>query len=130
MNYLPKRIQQLTVTAISAVCLVGCSDPPTDFYEAAEDGDLEALIQLIDSGVDVNENKGRDGETALHRAATRGKFEAAKLLIENGANVNIGRTYDGDTPLDLASSREHSEIADLLRDHGGKTSNELKVEKE
>ena len=130
MDYLSKWMKQLVITAFAAVFMVGCIDPHTTFYEAAEEGDLGTLKWHIVSGVDINDNKGRDGETALHRAATRGKLEAAKLLIEKGADVNIERTYDGDTPLDLAANRGHSEIADLLREHGGKTSKELKADKE
>jgi ankyrin repeat protein len=128
MNYLSTWMKQPLITTIAVVFVVGCMDPPPTFYEAAEKGDLVALSQHIDAGVDINDNKGRDGETALHRAATRGQLEAVKLLIEEGADVNIERTYDGDTPLDLAADSGHSEIADLLREHGGKTNKELKVD--
>jgi ankyrin repeat protein len=137
MDYQSKWIKQLVITTISVVFMLGCAvvfmvrciAPPTTFYESAEDGHLVILKWHLYSGVDINGNKGRDGETALHRAATRGKLESAKFLIEKGADVNIERTYDGDTPLDLATDRGHSEIADLLREHGGKTSKELKAVK-
>jgi hypothetical protein len=137
MGYQSKWLKQLVITTIAVVFVVACSvvfivryiAPPTTFYQAAEDGYLVILKWHLYSGVDINDNKGRDGETALHRAATRGKLEAAKFLIEKGADVNIERTYDGDTPLDLAADSGHSEIADLLREHGGKTSNELKADK-
>jgi len=102
--------------------------PSTEFYEAAERGNLDLLKKQIDDGVDIDATKGRDGETALHRAATRGSLEATKLLIEKGANVNIRRTKDGDTPLDLASSRGHEKVAELIKKNGGKTAKELEAE--
>ncbi len=138
-------MKHLLLTTIAAVLLVGCGNsqesstlakqssptstksPPKEFYEAAENGNLEELKKFINDGVDIDANKGRDGETALHRAATRGNLEAAKLLIEKGADPNVGREKRGYTPLDLANQTGHTKIADLLRKHGGKTKKELEA---
>ena len=108
------------------------SFPDTSIHEAAAihgaaaKGDIEAVKQHLNSGVDV-EARGPKGEVALHFAALRGRKEIVELLITAGANVNAKAGAFGKTPLDGAISRNQTEIADLLRKHGGKTSEELKA---
>jgi ankyrin repeat protein len=95
-------------------------------YGAAGGGDVEAVKEFLDAGVDVNA-KHEDGETPLHIAAEWGHKEIAELLIAKGADVNAKRDY-GKTPLDLAIRRNQTKTAALLRKHGGKTGEELKAE--
>ena len=95
---------------------MGCGGPPKDIWEAAEQGDIEAVKEYLAIGTNVNA-KGEDGETPLHFAAIGGQKEIAELLIAKGADVNA-MDDTGRTPLDY----DEGEIADLLRKHGGKTS--------
>ena len=89
-------------------------------HEAAERGDLVAIVHYFRTGTDINAKDGEDGETPLHRAITRGQTKAAEMLISIGCDLNIGRTKDGDTPLDMAEERGRTEIAKLLREKGAK----------
>ena len=145
------------LTTIAAVVLVGCGPPPKDIWEAAKQGDVEAVKQFIAAGSDVNA-KDSAGGTALHGAVFRGSKEVAELLISNGADVNAKDKY-GRTPLHEAAYWDHKEIVELLitkgadvnaktkrgetpldqakrhpetaallRKHGGKTGEELKAE--
>ena len=98
--------------------------PPKDIWEAATEGDMEAVKQFIDEGADVNV-KNKVGSTPLLYAAVH--KEIIELLIAKGADVNA-KNNKGITPLDVAIMRKHSETADLLRKHGGKTKKELKAE--
>ena len=157
-------MKHLLLTIIAAVLVVGCCtpapEPPTakaphiSIIRAAGTGNIEAVQQHLDAGVDVNtKNKqgrtplsaattteiaellianGADvkakttkGRTPLHNADTKG---IAELLIAKGANVNaliLSGSDQGKTPLDTADNKE---IADLLRKHGGKTKKELEAE--
>ncbi|KAK8938581.1 E3 ubiquitin-protein ligase XB3 [Platanthera zijinensis] len=54
----------------------------------ANEGDLDGMLELIDSGVDVN-FKDIDGRTALHVAACQGVPGAVELLLERGAMVDM-----------------------------------------
>ena len=143
------------ITTIAAVGLVGCGRK-VDIWEAAYDGNIEAVKHHLDAGVDVNV-KDEGGETPLHVAALMNNAEVAELLIDEGADVNA-KNMDGETPLHkavpkeivkllifngadvnakskfghtaiyLANLRNETETAGLLRKHGGKTGKELKAE--
>ena len=108
-------MKQLLIT-IAAVVLVGCGGK-VDIWEAAYDGNMEAVKHHLDAGVDVNV-KDEVGETPLHVAALMNNAEVAELLIDEGADVNM-KNEGGDTPLDFIVGHS-KETADLLRKHGGK----------
>ena len=157
-------MKHLLITTIAAVLVVGCCTPAPEpstakaprisIIRAAGTGNIEAVKQHLDAGVDVN-TKNKQGRTPLSAATTT---EIAELLIANGADVNVktatGRTPlhnadtkgiaelliakganvnalilsgsdQGKTPLDTADNKE---IANLLRVIGGKTGEELKAE--
>jgi ankyrin repeat protein len=130
--------------------------PPKDIWEAAKQGDIEAVKQFIDEGADVNA-KDKNSATPLLHAASRGRKEIAELLISKGVDVNAkrndgvtplhwadnkeiaelliakgadvnARDWEGNTPLDRAIQGKQTETADLLRKHGGKTKKELEAE--
>ena len=101
-------MKHLLLTTIAAVVLVGCGPPPKDIWEAAKQGDVEAVKQFIAADSDVNAKDGY-GVTPLSWAALKGHKEIVELLIANGADVN---TNDwGGTPLHHAATKE---IAELL----------------
>jgi len=111
-------MKHLLLTTIAAVLLVGCGPPPKDIWEAAEEGNVEAVKQHLAAGADVNA-KNILGWTPLHTAAFFGQKEAVELLIAKGADVNAKNDHD-ETPLDSAFINK--ETAALLRKHGGKHS--------
>ena len=102
--------------------VVAVQAPDISIYDAANDGNIEAVKQHLADGADVNA-KNDFGSTPLIAAALKGHKEIAELLISEGADVNA-KNDRGQTPLDWAEV----EIADLLRKHGGKTGEELKAE--
>ena len=110
-------MKHLLLTTIAAVVLVGCGESQ-DIWEAADQGNIEAVKQHLDAGADVNV-KDTIGLTPLHMAAGDGRKEVAELLIAKGSEVNA--KIEGMTPLDIAIELKHTTTADLLRKHGGKT---------
>ena len=148
-------MKQLLLTTIAAVVLVGCGEsqqsvpapevkpaepvaeaaqpetpttkaPDIPLWEAAYDGNIEAVKQHLAAAADVNAKKSPRswpsaiayvGQTPLHIAAINGHKEVTELLIANGADMNAKNNH-GRTPLDAAVF--HPEIADLIRKHGGK----------
>ena len=84
-----------------------------EFQEAAKNGDLNKISQLLQSDPDLLNSRDQQNKTALHFACQNGHIEVVKLLVEKGANVNI-TDYDFKSPLLWAASEGYREILDIL----------------
>ncbi|RXH67679.1 hypothetical protein DVH24_027826 [Malus domestica] len=62
-------------------------DPRVRLMYMANEGDLDAIRELIDSGTNVNFTD-IDGRTALHVAACQGQTDVVQLLLQRGAEVD------------------------------------------
>jgi len=85
--------------------------PGDDIWTAAGKGNLAALQQHIDAGIDIEGRDEKHESTPLHHAAYRGQVETVKWLVEKGADKNA-RNNDGITPLDAAYARMESDEFD------------------
>ncbi|TNE26543.1 MAG: ankyrin repeat domain-containing protein [Alphaproteobacteria bacterium] len=88
--------------------------PQHQLFFHAEDGDFNALKQLIKGGgLNIN---GQDdyGWTALSLAAMGGKTDCVKLLLENGADPSLAYEANGWTPLIYAAYANDSEAMAAL----------------
>jgi len=111
-------MKHLLLTTIAAVVLVGCSGPPPkDIWEAAKQGDVDAVKQFIVAGEDVNAKGGEWDMTPLHLAVREGHKEIVEILIAEGAPLNA-KGVGGFTPLHLAAEEGHKAVADLLISNG------------
>lgn len=86
-------------------------------HTAAEEGNLEAVKELLDNGADI-EKKDRDGSTPLMLASYYGNIDIVELLLSKGANCNSKNIKLNKTALHGAVERENFEIVKLLIDHG------------
>ena len=84
--------------------------------EAADEGDIDGMRELLNAGANVNARVSGDG-TALLVAAREGRMAAVQLLLARGADVNLGVEGDGN-PLIMAAREGHFEIVRLLLDKG------------
>jgi ankyrin repeat protein len=88
----------------------------TGLTNAAKNGDVKEVINLINQGHDVNKaNKG--GPTPILWATANGHKEIVELLASNGADVNKADEY-GHTPILWAVADGHKEIVELLASNG------------
>ena len=100
------RLKTLIAGLFCAITIVAQEPDPKpasltgDIWTAARKGDLTALQQHIDAGIDI-EVRDEDKSTPLHHAAYFGQLETVKWLVEKGAGMNA-RNNDGNTPLDVA----------------------------
>lgn len=62
-------------------------DPRVRLMYSANEGDLEGIKEILESGIDVN-SPDIDYRTALHVAACQGFTDVAQLLLDNGAKVD------------------------------------------
>ena len=87
--------------------------------QASYTGDTNAVVKLIDSGVDVNVQESRKGWTALMFACKRGDHGIASMLVEAGAKVNYSEPRGKYTPLMLAVDSGNTNIVQSLLKAGG-----------
>ena len=109
-------MKHLLLTTIAAVLLVGCG-PSVDIWEAASEGNIQAVKQHLAAGTDFELRCTACGLTVLGHAAWGGHKEIAELLIAEGADVNAKRNT-GVTPLHHAAWNGHKEVAELLIANG------------
>ncbi|HET7373421.1 MAG TPA: ankyrin repeat domain-containing protein [Gemmatimonadaceae bacterium] len=70
----------------------------TALHHAVRQGNLDAVLALLDGGADINDTSLVDHTTPLVMALINGQFDIAMRLIERGANPNVA-SADGMTPL-------------------------------
>jgi cytohesin len=86
-------------------------------FDAARNGDIEALRIAVANGVDVNKKAGRSGHTPLYVAANGGHIKAVEFLIEKGAGIDP-KGYENKTPLHVAAYEGNREMTECLIDYG------------
>ncbi len=102
----------------SAAALKNKSQQVRELINAAANGDLERVIEILNKGVNVNASFARDdselsGMTALMVASSRGYSNMVAELIKRGANVNL-KHYSGETPLMFAAFNGDAKIVKAL----------------
>ncbi|XP_043690038.1 integrin-linked protein kinase 1-like isoform X2 [Telopea speciosissima] len=84
----------------------------------ADEGDLEGIVELLDSGTDLN-FRDIDGRTALHVAACQGRADVVELLLKRGAEVDPKDRW-GSTPLADAIHYKNHDVIRILENYGAK----------
>ncbi|PIN21363.1 Tyrosine kinase [Handroanthus impetiginosus] len=84
----------------------------------ANEGDLNGIQELLDSGTSVN-FRDVDGRTALHVAACQGQTDVVDLLLRRDAEVDVEDRW-GSTPLADAIYYQNNDVIKLLEAHGAK----------
>lgn len=93
-------------------------DPGIKLMYLANDGDLDGIRELLDSGTDVNFHD-TDGRTSLHVAACQGRPDVVELLLERGADVDVQDQW-GSTALADAIYYKNHDVIKLLEKQGAK----------
>lgn len=84
-----------------------------EIHEAAADGDLQRVKELLEADRSLISNRDDSGKTPLHWAVSGGQEDVAMLLIQQFADVNA-RDDDGETPLFLAAQMGRTRMITLL----------------
>jgi hypothetical protein len=88
----------------------------TGLIEAAEDGELDDVTDLLADGADVNAVAQGDG-SPLIVAARQGHAAVVRLLLDRGADPNLAVVGDGN-PLIMAAREGHRQVVVLLLERG------------
>lgn len=89
----------------------------SDIFTASEQGDLEAVKELVQENPQLVNAVGNGGYGPLHEAAYNNHPDIVKYLVSQGADINA-TSGSGSTPLHGAASYGHTEMARLLLDLG------------
>lgn len=84
-------------------------------HVAAEDGDMEKIVALLNGDRTLVHLKDDSGETALHKAARYGYLRTTRLLLIGGAQQTLNNNKEG--PFELAQKNGHDLVAKLLTNH-------------
>ncbi len=77
---------------------VGAVGGLTALHHAVRQGNVEAVVALLDGGARINDSTGVDRSTPLLLAAINGQFDVAMKLLERKADPNMA-SLSGMTPL-------------------------------
>jgi ankyrin repeat protein len=110
--------EQTKARRSSDAALKNKSQQGRQLINAAANGDLEKVIEILKKGVNVNFTFPRgtselSGMTALMVASSRGYSNTVAELIKHGANVNIKR-YTGETALMFAAFNGDAKVIKAL----------------
>jgi ankyrin repeat protein len=84
-------------------------------HEAAYDGDLKKVKELVEKGFKVNVLDDDLSRTPLHCAVIEGYIEVAQYLLSVGADVNAQeKEKTGETPLGEVAANCSYEMTELL----------------
>lgn len=112
------RFSAAWVVIITALMLVSCADDNAENLAlVAKRGDLEAVVRLLESGVNVDTEDNKHHATALMWAAHEGYPDIVRLLIEHGAEIDK-RKATNETALWFAAQKGHLEAVKVLVQHG------------
>lgn len=104
------------VAVILCLGITGGAVNAGPLHDAAREGDLDVISQLLSQGVDVN-SRDESRETALIEAALSRQTRIAAMLIEAKADIEA-RNDRGFNALHAAAYSGSAEVAALLLDHG------------
>ena len=121
-----RTVATLIVVAMALIAITGCGNqesstsqaetppepPSVSLHEAALLGNVDAILQHIAAGTNLDE-KDAYGSTPLIITATLGVTDAADALIEGGADWSQTNN-EGSTPLHIAAFLCHTEIVEAL----------------
>jgi ankyrin repeat protein len=110
-NFVITNAAAITASTCSILLANGLANiaSASPLHDAAKEGDLARIEQLLAQGADINERAGP--ATSLHIAIQQGHAKAAELLIKRGADVNATSTWG--TPVYLAASAGLTDIVRL-----------------
>ena len=107
----------LSLVSMQAQDTDGGESEQADVWSASENGNVEALQQLVKEGADLNTGRADDAQLPLMLATRNGHTETVKFLLKSGADVD-GQDEDGGTAALAAAFFGYADVFKALVDAG------------
>jgi len=107
----------LCAVLMISVGVIGNAYAESDILDAAEAGELEELVRLLDGGEDI-ETKNDARQTPLILAAANNRVDVIRELVRRGANLEATEKESLHTPLLAAIRERHIEATRVLVEAG------------
>jgi ankyrin repeat protein len=120
-----KRAIQESASGISALLIAAGEDPNScdwgysALYEAAKEGQIDIVKNLVEAGADINLIPEGYWTTPIYEAVQNGHLEVVRYLIAKGANIQ-GFPYGNQNTSLLTIAAEHgqAEVCRILLENG------------
>lgn len=123
-NPLLKKEKQMTkkifIYLFVMIFLSGPFMAADNIHQAAREGDLKRIIQLLDKNPALLNQQDGNGKTALHHACRHKKDDVAIYLIKKGSDINI-KDENKATPLHITTALGNLELVKILLKRGAKS---------
>ena len=113
-RFVPAAVRAAAVLAFPAILgsAIAWADGGSPLVDAVQSRNREAVVALLDKGVDVRQ-RSADGTTALHWAAHYDDHELVKHLLKAGADPSALNDY-GSSPIQEAAVAADPAVIDML----------------
>lgn len=111
------KIKQLIISILFIFSIKGMEDEVKILFDAIKANDPKKFEEILNSGIDVNQVRGRADSTLLHSAIASGSAPMVKALLERKADINVFNDTDF-CPLHEAAMKDDVEIAKMLLSGG------------
>ncbi len=123
----PRPIERIIVSNSKTGPDQGSESRTSKFLNAAQNGDLPIVSNLLQQNKDLLFSESSIGFTGLHYSAMKGHNDIVKTLLENGVDVNMtGNSIVSNTALICAAYYGHESTVKLLIDSGADMSHQNK----
>lgn len=110
-------MQRLALAVFIFLGACGTRSNLPDLVQAAREGRVDLIPDLVKRGANPNERSGVNGWTPMMHAIHKHQKGSVVALLDAGADIN-GRGNDGSTPLMMAAGYGYNDIVNVLLDRG------------
>ncbi len=108
--------KKITLAVLTAFLCLSAAASAQEIYQAAWQGDIKKINELLKEDPGLVNHKDSAGETPLFNSVIYRQLKAVELFLKKGADINE-RNNDGKTPLIFAAEFGRKKVTEYLLKH-------------